>query len=1101
MNSRDYEKVNYESDSLFRRVPTKNTGIAFSNTLNETINTNSITFEYFHNGGGVAVGDINQDGLPDLYFIANVGSNKLYLNKGDLTFADITDRAGVAASAGWKTGVAISDVNGDGWLDIYVCRSGKVGENMRRNLLYINNGDLTFIEKAGEYGLDDPAYSTQATFFDYDLDGDLDMYLLNHNVELYSHDDIDELMATKLTQGSDKMYRNENGKFKNVSEKAGLIENALGYGLGVSIGDFNNDGWPDIYVANDYSERDYLYLNEKRGNFTEVLMSSVGHISSASMGTDIADIDNDGWMDLVVLDMAMNDHYSRMTNMAATDFQQQFQSQLSKGLYYQYTMNTLQWNRGVTMEGVPEFSEVANFAGISATDWSWAPLFADFDNDGFQDLFVTNGIKSNFINYPYLYYKLKKLKGTQNHNKIPKFVTSDLMGKIPSRKVSNRMFRNNGDLTFSDVTELWSMNVPSFSNGAVYSDLDRDGDLDLVVNNINEKALIYRNESDRRANKHFLQIKLRGPRENIFGIGARVILYNRSQFQVRENYQTRGYLSSVEPIVHFGTDTSSVIDSVEVIWPGNKKTILKNIHADQLVTISYDNFRETRKERLLRPSDGKLFRQVGNIISPSFIPKGFSNPNVSSPNPQPFKKETGPPLAVGDVNGDGLEDFFIGGGQGQSGRLYIQKREGLSFVLDEGQGWEVDQDMVDTEAAFFDHDSDGDLDLYVASGGYGYIEEDSQILDRLYENLGNGQFRRTLQLIPEHYVNTEYLAPGDFDNDGDTDLFVGGREPGSFPFTSRSFLLLNNEGIFEDISEKVSSLLPQTGIINKAIWSDIDQDRDLDLIVIGQWMNIEILRNDGDKFSNKTDSDLSDTKGLWMTATVGDMDKDGDEDLIVGNVGNNLPIKATRERPFKMFVSNIHKADDFKVDLAYFQNDTLYPWFKWERVAQSHSHILSKYRKHNTFGKAQFANIYGKGYLGNTTEFEVQTLESVYLENKGKGDFDIKSLPKKAQIGPIGDALMIDIDGDGSRDLIVMPENIKTDVTIPRLDAGKVELLMFDEKGNFETVNPIIYGISIDSKYTEIKVIKLGTRSTTGLLIAGVNKKIELLPIAVGFGI
>ena len=732
--------------ALFTSLPPSKTGVTFQNEIPESSTMNSMVYEYFYNGGGVAVGDIDKDGLPDLYFVSNLKDNKLYKNKGNFQFEDITQKAAVKGTFGWSTGVTMADVNADGWLDIYVSKSGKGKAQNRANELFINNKNNTFTESAAKYNLNFSGYSTQAAFFDFDKDGDLDLFLLNHNVSPINTNNPENFKTKKDKNVGDKLYKNENRKFIDVSQQAGILSNPLGFGLGVSIGDLNNDGWADIYVANDYIEHDYLYLNNGNGTFSEQSKQVTKHTSNFSMGTDIADFNNDGWADIISLDMVAEDNYDIKTSMSGMN-PAVFNHAVKHGFQHQYMFNALQLNNGV-LQGEkttnPLLSEVAHLAGVSNTDWSWAPLFADFDNDGWKDLFVSNGLKRDFRNNDFRKHKLKRLKKAQKSMEKMTKVMEELVAQTPQRKTTNYFFKNNKDLTFSKKSTEWGITTPSFSNGAAYADLDKDGDLDLVVNNIDEPAFILKNN----ATQNYLQFELKGPSSNPFGIGTKISIQIEDAIQVVENYPTRGYQSAVEPLLHFGLGKEEEVHKVEIIWSDGKQQTLKNIAANQRIELNYQDA-TAPKPPIINSKREPLFKDItANCgLHHRHIENDYDDFAKESLLPHKMS-QFGPALAVGDFNGDGWDDFFIGAAKGYSAELYLQQANG-SFRPSNFQIWEQEKNYEDVDAAFFDADKDGDLDLYVVSGGNEFPAESIWLQDRLYLNDGKKNLIRNKKLLPK----------------------------------------------------------------------------------------------------------------------------------------------------------------------------------------------------------------------------------------------------------------------------------------------------------------------------------------------------------------
>jgi len=875
-------------DPLFELLSSEQTGIYFSNDLHEGLNTNVLMYEYFYNGGGVAVGDINGDDLEDLYFTGNMTSNRLYLNKGNMQFEDVTLAAGVAGREGpWKTGVSMADVNGDDLLDVYVCYSGNLIPDKRRNELFINKGVNAegipqFEEQAREFGLDHSGTSTQAVFFDYDKDNDLDMFLLNHNVRSLSV--LDEASTFDLLTKTDsvsgvRLYENNKNFYFDVTDNAGIKSSPLTYGLGAGIADVNQDGWPDIYVSNDYAVPDFLYINNRDGTFTDQLKSSIGHTSHFSMGNNISDINNDGLPDIYTLDMLPEDN-RRQKLLVSPDNYEKFDLNLKTGFHYQYMRNMLHVNNG---NGT--FSEIGQLAGISNTDWSWAPLFADFDNDGWKDLFVTNGFVRDFTNLDFTKY----MGGFLQNKNLKRQDILHLVQEIPSTEIRNYMYRNVGDLSFKDIGSSWGFDAPSKSNGAAYSDLDNDGDLDLVVNNINQPAFVYQNKADRKKS-HFLKVKLEGLNGNTQGVGAKIYLYQKGTQQYLEQMPAVGYQSSVSPILHFGLGTETSPDSLLIIWPGGRQQLLYNIKADQKLVIN-------EKDAVIKPvhtkSEDSFFKDVRSPV-PYRYSRSLTNDFKRQPlmvSPHSFN---GPCLIKGDVNNDGLEDIYAGGENGSSGKLFIQRKNG-EFVLNEQRSFETDRKFDDADAVFFDANKDGFVDLYVSSGGYAnYLSNDPLLQDRLYFNDGRGNFSRQQSALPKMEGSKGCVRVTDINGDSYPDLFVGGRViPGRYPETPPSYLLINDgKGQFTDRTEQIAPEVRRIGMVSDAAWVDLNKDRKPDLIMVGEWMPVSVMINDSGKLVNKTkDFFAKEYSGWWNSLLVEDFNNDGEPDLVVGKLINNSRIR------------------------------------------------------------------------------------------------------------------------------------------------------------------------------------------------------------------
>lgn len=1071
---------NSSYETLFTNIDSEESGIGFINEIPENSAMNSMVYEYFYNGGGVAIGDINNDNLVDVYFTSNLKSNKLYLNTGNFKFEDITESAKVKGSFGWTTGVTMVDINADGWLDIYVCKSGKGKAENRENELFINNRNGSFTEQAKQYGLNFSGYSTQAAFFDYDKDGDLDMYLLNHNVTPINTNNPEKFKHQVNELVGDKFFRNDNGKFIDVSTEVGLIRNALGFGLGVSIGDLNQDGWPDIYVANDYIEQDYLYYNNKDGTFTEALKTSLKHISNFSMGTEIADFNNDGLLDIMSLDMVAEDNYSIKTSMSAMS-PEAFNHAVNNGFHYQYMYNAMQLNNGGE-----KFSEIAQLSGISSTDWSWSPLFADFDNDGLKDLFISNGLKRDFRNNDFRNRKLKRLEQAQKNGEKMSKVVEELVFSTPQRKTINYVFKNNGDLTFTKSSIAWGITDPTFSNGVAYADLDNDGDLDLVINNIDEEASILKNNT----NKNYIQFKFKGNKENPFGIGTRVELQTRHSRQVVENYPTRGYQSSVEPLVHIGLGDIKIVDKAIITWADGKVQVLESIAVNERLIIDYkDAVSEVFKDKSSKPTMFKNITQEHDL-SHKHIENVYDDFKTESLLPHKMS-QFGPALAVGDVNNDGLDDFYIGGAKDYPASMYIQKENGR-FLRSNLNTWNLDMGFEDVDAQFFDADNDGDLDLYVVSGGNEWPVNHNKYQDRLYIN-NNGEFYKSESKLPQIGSSGSCVKQFDYDRDGDLDLFVGSRLlPQQYPHPGRSYLLENNNGIFKDVTESKAPQLTNLGLTTDAIWIDIDNDDIVELIVVGEWMPITIFKNNASVFEI-TDMGLQDSNGWWNSVEASDLDNDGDLDLLVGNLGLNYKYKASLSEPFEVYANDFDENGTNDIVLGYYNQGGLFPLRGRECSSGQMPFIKQKFPTYDSFGAADLSQIYGKEKLNEALHLKAKVFASVYLENIGNGQFNMKELPSRAQFSSINDMIIDDFNSDKHKEILIAGNFYQSEVETPRNDASYG--LVLEKRGDnyFVPMSASKSGISIDGDVKKLKAILIGKDQRKAILVAKNNDFLELI--------
>lgn len=1048
-------EVNKQGEALFLSKKPRQTGVDFANNLNETETFNIIEYLYYYNGGGVAAGDINGDGLADLYFVSNQGPNRLYLNKGQWKFEDITDKAGVAGKGKWNTGVTMADVNGDGLLDIYVCQVGNYKEAQGHNELFINQGNSTFKEQAAEYGLDFSGFSTQAAFFDYDRDGDLDMYLLNHSV--HSADVYGEatLRLKNDDLAGDKLLRNDGTHFSDVTVQAGIYHSKIGYGLGIGIGDMNNDGWPDIYVSNDFHENDYLYYNKGDGTFEEGITHSIGHTSTFSMGSDIADFNNDGRLDLLTLDMKPEDEVVFKSSVGADPYNI-FRFKLNYGYHYQFPRNMLQLNRGaLTGKGV-QFSEVAELAGVDATDWSWTALFCDLDNDGWKDIFISNGIwrRPNDLDY---------LKYTSNLQIQEKATDLDLASHMPSGQVTNYAFKNNGDLTFSNVSEAWGLNQLGCSNGAAYADLDNDGDLDLVVNNLNAPASLFENQTKTGTNNHhYLKIKLENDRPNRWAIGARVEVYANNRVLIQELYTTRGFQSAVEPVLFFGLGNVNQVDSMLVRWPEGDWQRVDRTAADQM-TIIKKGARESPPKYVISEGHEVLFKNISSRAGAGFSHMENEYHDFDKEKLLPHGLSTqGPRLAVADVNNDGRNDVFVTGAADQAGALFLQSAAG-GFTRVNDAEFEKDKVFEDVAAVFFDADKDGDQDLYVVAGGG---EDSRRALDRLYLNNGRGNFIRTVDAITDRQGNGSCVVAADFDGDGDIDLFVGRRSvPGSYGLSPEALLRINDgKGRFTDMDGQAAPFLQQLGMVTAAAW----MPREKMLLVVGEWMPLTFITFQQGKWNLET---LPKTEGWWNTVTIADMDNDGDEDLILGNWGLNSSLRASQKEPLKLYVGDFDGNKFMDPLLAYYRQHKLYNFYDKDELFAQLTSVKKRFIDYAPFARSTFQEVFDSGDLEGAIQKDAYQLASCYGENKGNGVFDLSVLPAEAQIAPMFGILADDVNHDGNKDIIAVGNWYDVQPILGRLDASWGCVLLGNGKGNFLGADPLSTGWIIPGQGRDIKKV------------------------------
>src|SRR5882762_2800727 len=1063
---------------LFVAVAPEASGITFANNLPEDTAVNIVTYLYYYNGGGVAAGDIDGDGLVDLYFTSNLGSNRLYRNLGNFKFEDITARAGVADSVGWKSGVTMADVNGDGRLDIYVSGVDYLGMK-GRNVLYINNGDGTFTDRTAEYGLGFSGYSTQAAFFDYDGDGDLDMYLLNSST-------FSELRARKSpsrternARAGDRLYRNDHGHFVDVSESAHIYGGVEGFGLGVAVSDVNLDGCPDIYIANDFPENDFLYLNNCNGTFTESIAQATGHTSRFSMGADAADFNNDGRPDIAVVDMLPDSERIRKT-AATTESYSLFNLKLAAGYHYQYARNTLQLNRGVT-GGKLRFSEIGLLAGIAATDWSWAPLFADFDNDGRKDLFVTTGIyrRPNDLDY------IASLDSIPAGTEPP---VARLIAKMPHVPQPNYAFHNNGDLTFTNVAAAWGLDAAGFSNGAAYVDLDNDGALDLVVNNLNAPAAVYRNRARDldSANHHFLTVTLRGSGANTAGIGAKVMIAAGGTHQLVEVMPTRGFESSVDPRAHFGLGATSRVVSLIVIWPDRRSQVLENVAADRIITLSQS---DARSYPPIRPSaHPPLFSDITDRlpISHKHAENAFFDFGREPLMPHLLSTE-GPALAVGDVNGDGRDDIYAGGAKWQPGALFLQDAAGR-FRGTAQPAFRTDSLDEDVDAALFDADGDGDLDLYVVSGGNEFWEG-APLQDRLYLNDGRGNFSRAESALPIFFHNGSCIAASrDF-------LFVGSRVVArQYGVLPRSYLLENDgRGHFRDVTVEKAPGLDSVGMVSRATWVDYDGDGKLDLIVVGEWMPVRVFHQENGRFVDRTtEVGFAGTNGWWTSIQATDLNGDGRPDLVLGNLGLNSFIRASRAEPARLYVGDFFNTGKLVQILTSYRHGVSYPLAGRDELVQVMPSLGKGFPTHASFGASRIQNIIPGKALRKARVLEADTFTSAVALNRGDGTFELHPLPIEAQFAPIYASLAGDFDGDGKIDLVTGGNFSGVTPLEGRYDASYGLFLHGDGRGGFNAVDMEQSGLAIDGQVRHMAFLKRANGDGL-IVVAKNNDRLQLI--------
>ncbi len=1075
----DAEVGKANTSSLFNLLPPSQTNVDFINKLEEGLNTNVLMYEYFYNGGGLATGDFNGDDLPDIYFTSNMGTNTFYLNKGNLQFEDITKLSGAGGRRGpWKTGVSVVDINGDNRLDIYLCYSGALPELKRANQLFINqgnnaNGIPVFEEKAAEYGLASKGFSNQSYFFDYDRDGDLDMLLLNHNpksLPVLNEKTTAEKMAEDDPYRGVRLFRQEdNGRFKDFTLKSGINGSSLSYGLGIGIADLNQDGWPDFYVSNDYTIPDYLYINNQDGTFDNQLQNSLRYNSHFSMGNDIADLNNDTWSDIITLDMLPEDN-ERQKLLMAPDNYSKFDLNVRSGFYYQYMRNMLQLNNG---NGT--FSEIGQLAGISNTDWSWAVLAADYDNDGWKDLYITNGYHRDYTNLDFINFMndFVAKKGRLQREDV-----LEIISNMPASDVVNYMFENN-HLSFTNKTKDWGLDYTSNSNGAAYADLDNDGDLDLIVNNINKPAFIFQNESQKSSNNHFLKIKLNGLGKNTQGIGAQIRIYHKGNIQQLEQYTSRGYLSAVDPVLHFGLGESEKIDSLIVLWPNGKRQKVENIEGNQTIALAEKNAIALSDRVNQTPT---IFTKIDSKIN-------FKNKE------EPFRdfdrqllllselSHQGPCLTKGDLNGDGLEDVFIGGSKGQAGAIYFQQKN-KQFRLQNTTVFNEDQNREDTDAAIFDANNDGHLDIYVASGGYHNFSPSSEVLqDRIYYNDGKGRFSKNNNALPAFFESTSCIAVNDFNKDGYPDIFVGARlVPGRYPEIPSSALLINDgQGHFSNQIETLAPGLKNHGMITDAEWIDLNGDDQKDLVVIGEWLPLSVFIVSDGKLENKT-ADYFDKEysGWWNTIEVADFNNDQRPDLLVGNMGLNTQFKVSKSEPAELYYKDFDKNGSVDPLFCFYVQGKSYPYVTRDELVKQLSYLRPKFNNYKSYANVGIMDIFKQNEMSDAMHLIADHAEtSLFLNTNDK--FKFQPLPKEAQYAPVTATKSFDFDNDGNLDILLCGNNSHIKLRLGSIEANYGTLLLGQGNGTFEYKTQAQSGLNIKGDVKDILQID-------DLLFFGINQ-------------
>jgi enediyne biosynthesis protein E4 len=1072
---------NHPKEPLFQLLD--NTGIDFVNKVEDSKLENSFLFRNFYNGGGVAIGDINNDGLPDVFLTSNMGENKLYLNKGNLKFEDISLKAGLKQDSMWSTGVTFVDINGDGWLDIYVCNSGHMRTGNRRNKLYINNHDNTFTESAKKYGLDISAYTTQVSFFDYDMDGDLDCFMINNSpmpintLNNANRRDLPDSLwpvAPFLKGGGDHLYRNDNGHFTEVTQSAGIHGSLISFGLGVSIGDLNNDGYPDIYVGNDSYEKDYLYINQKNGTFKDEMEQCLQSISMSSMGTDIGDLNNDGYPEIFTTDMLPADDY-RLKTLGSFDNIDFYNSKVKSGFYHQFMKNCLQLNN---KNGT--FSEIGNYSGISASDWTWGELIFDADNDGLSDIYVCNGVNKDVTNLDFMDFfandVIQKMVLTGEKESVDK-----VLEHIPVNPLPNKAYKNLGNLKFQDVSAAWGFTNPSFSNGAAYADLDNDGDLDLIVNNVNEKSFVYENNSRQINKNNYIGILLKGKDKNTFAVGSKIKLYVGNQILSREVVPARGFQSSVDYKQIIGLGSADKIDSMYISWPDRSYSRYTNLSVDTVLVI-----KEAEQNKLLPDTATRILQPP--LLSPEkcvfdkHTEDDYNDFYYERNLPELLSKE-GPKAAVGDVNGDGLTDVYIGGAAGQAGQLYLQTSSG-SFIKKPEKIFDDYADFEDVAVSLFDCDNDGDLDLLVCPGGNSFPAISKQMQLRLYKNDGKGNFSLDPSAFPNNSSNISVAIPYDFDGDGDQDLFVGGLSvPQSYGISPTSYVFVNDgKGHFTDMAKTKNPDISSIGMVTSAEWADVTGDKKKELIIAGEWMTPRIFSYNKDHF-DEIKTNLDSLYGWWQSISVGDFDGDGRQDIVLGNIGENFYLRPDLQDPVKLWINDFNNngnSDKILTRTVDGQDKTVF--LKHDLQDQIPA-IKKKNLKHSEYAKKTMKELFPPDVLSNCIVKEFNYGSSIIAFNKGNGHFVIQKLPPLTQTSSINAIHQMDINDDGYMDLILGGNKYGFPPQFGRLDASYGDVLVNDHKGGFTRLDYNESGLEIRGEVKDILEIPAGKKDYLLFLI------------------